>query len=90
MWGRQLSLQLSSSLIQPNVAGLILAGLADFKTELSQSDTLEALEMGAVEILLVCEKFGCESIWLKHSVAEENVRKLTSFRNAASNAKLEV
>ncbi|CAN7040508.1 unnamed protein product [Brassica oleracea var. botrytis] len=70
---------ISPATSQPNVAGLILGGSADFKTELSQSelfdpplqakilnintrkyvfgveDTLKALEMGAIETLIVWE-----------------------------------
>ncbi|KAH9642635.1 hypothetical protein HF086_014034 [Spodoptera exigua] len=66
----EVATQLFISADRPNVAGLILAGSADFKTELSQSDmfdpdtgkycfgvddTLRALELGAVETLICWE-----------------------------------
>ncbi|KAL1832510.1 hypothetical protein DCAR_0102522 [Daucus carota subsp. sativus] len=151
---------------QPNVAGLILAGSADFKTELSQSDmfdprlqakilnvvdvsyggengftqaielsseilsnvkfiqekrlinkyfgeisqdtgkyvfgvedTLKALEMGAVEILIVWENLDINRYVLKHSITNEIIIKhmnkvqeadQSNFRDAAVNAELEV
>lgn len=151
---------------QPNVSGLILAGSADFKTELSQSDmfdprlqakilnvvdvsyggengfnqaielsseilsnvkfiqekrligkyfeeisqdtgkyvfgvddTLKALEMGAVEILIVWENLDMNRFVLKHSISGEVVIKhLTkeqeamqdNFRDPATNAEYEV
>ncbi|CDY34600.1 BnaC03g57000D [Brassica napus] len=79
----------------PNVAGLILAGSADFKTELSQSelfdprlqakilnvdtgkyvfgveDTLKALEMGAIETLIVWENLDINRYELKNSTSGE-------------------
>lgn len=151
---------------QPNVSGLILAGSADFKTELSQSDmfdprlqakilnvvdvsyggengfnqaielsaeilsnvkfvqekrligkyfdeisqdtgkyvfgvedTLKALEMGAVEILIVWESLDINRYTLKNSVTGETVLKhlnkdgevdQNNFRDPSSNAELEV
>ncbi|KAG6550034.1 hypothetical protein Mapa_008548 [Marchantia paleacea] len=151
---------------QPNVSGLILAGSADFKTELSQSDmfdprlqskvlnvvdvsyggengfnqaielsaeilsnvkfiqekrligkyfeeisldtgkyvfgiddTLKALEMGAVEILIVWENLEVNRYLLKNSVTGEVVIKhlqkegeadLSNFRDVATNADLEL
>ncbi|KAG6501165.1 hypothetical protein ZIOFF_041035 [Zingiber officinale] len=151
---------------QPNVAGLILAGSADFKTELSQSDmfdqrlqvkilnvvdvsyggengfnqaielsaeilsnvkfiqekkligkyfeeisqdtgkyvfgvddTLKALEMGAVETLIVWENLDINRYVLKHSASGEIIIKhlnkdqeadQSNFRDPATNAELEV
>jgi peptide chain release factor subunit 1 len=151
---------------QPNVAGLILAGSADFKTELSQSnmfdqrlqikilnvvdvscggengfnqaielsaeilanvkftqeekliskyfeeisqdtgkyvfgvdDTLKALEMGAVETLIVWENLDINRYVLKNSATQETVIKhlnkeqeadQCNFRDASTNAELEV
>ncbi|PRQ22757.1 putative 50S ribosomal protein L30e [Rosa chinensis] len=151
---------------QPNVSGLILAGSADFKTELSQSDmfdprlqakilnvvdvsyggengfnqaielsveilsnvkfiqekkligkyfeeisqdtgkyvfgvddTLKALEMGAVEILIVWESLDINRYELKHSSTGEIIVKhlnkeqennQSNFRDAETNAELEV
>ncbi|CAA6656503.1 unnamed protein product [Spirodela intermedia] len=140
----------------PNVAGLILAGSADFKTELSQSDmfdphvsyggengfnqaielsaeilsnvkfiqekrligkyfeeisqdtgkyvfgvedTLKALEMGAVETLIVWENLEINRYVLKNAATGENVIKhlgkeqeadQSNFRDAATAAELEV
>jgi peptide chain release factor subunit 1 len=151
---------------QPNVSGLILAGSADFKTELSQSDmfdqrlqakilnvvdvsyggengfnqaielsaeilanvkfiqekkligkyfeeisqdtgkyvfgvddTLKALEMGAVETLIVWENLDINRYALKHSVSGEIIVKhlnkeqeadQSNFRDPETNAELEV
>ncbi|CAL9771574.1 unnamed protein product [Musa acuminata subsp. burmannicoides] len=146
---------------QPNVAGLILAGSADFKTELSQSglqakilnvvdvsyggengfnqaielsaeilsnvkfiqekkligkyfeeisqdtgkyvfgvdDTLKALEMGAVETLIVWENLDINRYVLKNSTSGEIIIKhlnkdqeanQSNFRDPANNAELEV
>uniref|UniRef100_M8BAT1 Eukaryotic peptide chain release factor subunit 1-3 n=1 Tax=Aegilops tauschii TaxID=37682 RepID=M8BAT1_AEGTA len=122
---------------QPNVSGLILAGSADFKTELSQSDmfdqrlqakilnvekkligkyfeeisqdtgkyvfgvddTLKALEMGAVETLIVWENLDINRYSLKHSVSGEVIVKhlnkeqeadQSNFRDSETNAELEV
>ncbi|MBA0616884.1 hypothetical protein Godav_026371 [Gossypium davidsonii] len=151
---------------QPNVSGLILAGSADFKTELSQSDmfdqrlqakvlnvvdvsyggengfnqaielsaeilsnvkfiqekrligkyfeeisqdtgkyvfgvddTLKALEMGAVEILIVWENLDINRFMLKNSVTGEVVIKhlnkeqeadMTNFQDSSNSADLEV
>ncbi|KAL3523669.1 hypothetical protein ACH5RR_016503 [Cinchona calisaya] len=151
---------------QPNVSGLILAGSADFKTELSQSDmfdprlqakilnvvdvsyggengfnqaielsaeilanvkfiqekrligkffeeisqdtgkyvfgvddTLKALEMGAVETLIVWENLDINRYTLKHSVTNEIIVKhlnkdqetdQSNFRDAATSSELEV
>eukprot|EP00253_Pinus_taeda_P001948 PITA_01948 len=113
---------------QPNVSGLILAGSADFKTELSQSDmfdpriqgkilnvvdvsqdtgkyvfgvedSLKALEMGAVEILIVWESLDVNRYTLKNSVTGEAVIKHLSkdgeldqnnFRDLGSHAELKV
>ncbi len=38
---------------RPNVAGLVLAGSADFKTELSQSDMFDAVSIEWVEHLVI-------------------------------------
>jgi peptide subunit release factor 1 (eRF1) len=52
---------------RPNVAGLVLSGSADFKTELSQSDMfdprLQAVVLGVVDVSygeggLLCERRG--------------------------------
>uniref|UniRef100_A0A182VJB1 Eukaryotic peptide chain release factor subunit 1 n=1 Tax=Anopheles merus TaxID=30066 RepID=A0A182VJB1_ANOME len=66
---------------KPNIAGLILAGSADFKTELSQSDmfdpdtgkycfgvedTLKALELGSVETLICWENLDIQRYVLKN------------------------
>lgn len=151
---------------QPNVSGLILAGSADFKTELSQSDmfdprlqakilnvvdvsyggengfnqaielsaeilsnvkfvqekrligkyfdeisqdtgkyvfgvedTLQALQMGAVEVLIVWENLDINRYKLKNSVTGEKVVKhlnkdeeadQNNFRDPGSNAELEI
>ncbi|KAL5727394.1 Ethylene-responsive transcription factor 13 [Ranunculus cassubicifolius] len=135
---------------QPNVAGLILAGSADFKTELSHSDmfdprlgakilnvvdvsyggengfnqaielsseilanvkfdtgkyvfgvddTLKALEMGAVETLIVWENLDINRFVLKHSTSNEIIithlnkeqeGNESNFRDAETNAELEV
>ncbi|KAF6167246.1 hypothetical protein GIB67_005071 [Kingdonia uniflora] len=124
---------------QPNVSGLILAGSADFKTELSQSDmfdprlqakilsvvdekrligkyfeeisqdtgkyvfgvddTLKALEMGAVETLIVWENLDINRFELKNSITGEIVIKhlnkeqetdQSNFKDSTSNAELEV
>ncbi|KAK8267977.1 hypothetical protein V6Z11_D11G036900 [Gossypium hirsutum] len=136
---------------QPNVSGLILAGSADFKTELSQSDmfdqrlqakvlnvvdvsyggengfnqaielsaeilsneisqdtgkyvfgvddTLKALEMGAVEILIVWENLDINRYMLKNSVTGEVVVRhlnkeqeadMTNFQDSSNSADLEV
>ncbi|KAH7521046.1 hypothetical protein JRO89_XSUnG0124700 [Xanthoceras sorbifolium] len=133
---------------QPNVAGLILAGSADFKTELSQSDmfdprlqakilnvvdvsyggengfnqaielsaeilsnvkfiqekrliddTLKALEMGAVEILIVWENLDINRYVLKDGNTGEIIIKhlnkdqeadQSNFRDPETSAELEV
>lgn len=46
----EVATQLFISADRPNVAGLILAGSADFKTELSQSDMFDP-----VSLFIVCE-----------------------------------
>lgn len=38
---------------KPNIAGLILAGSADFKTELSQSDMFDPVSTPFLKILLL-------------------------------------
>ncbi|KAK6135961.1 hypothetical protein DH2020_030299 [Rehmannia glutinosa] len=134
---------------QPNVSGLILAGSADFKTELSQSDmfdprlqakilnvvdvsyggenvhtrkalnreileeisqdtgkyvfgvddTIKALEMGAVETLIVWENLDINRYMLKNSVTSEIVIKYlnkdqendqSNFKDSVTPAELEV
>ncbi|KAJ8759927.1 hypothetical protein K2173_010073 [Erythroxylum novogranatense] len=145
----------NSSTSQPNVSGLILAGSADFKTELSQSDmfdprlqakilnvadaielsseilsnvkfiqekrligkyfeeisqdtgkyvfgvddTMQALEMGAVDILLVWENLDIQRYELKNSLTGEVVIKYlnkeqeanqSSFRDGSSSTELEL
>ncbi|KAL0009350.1 hypothetical protein SO802_010852 [Lithocarpus litseifolius] len=125
--------------IQPNVSGLILAGSADLKTELSQSamfdprlqakilkfiqekrligkyfeeisldtrkfvvgvdDTLKALEMGAVKILIVWENLDMNRYVLKNSTTSEIIIKhlneeqetdQSNFRAPVGSAELEV
>ncbi|RYR54092.1 hypothetical protein Ahy_A06g029360 isoform A [Arachis hypogaea] len=123
---------------QPNVSGLILAGSADFKTELSQSDmfdprlqakilnvvdvsyggengfnqaielsaeilsnddTLKALEMGAVETLIVWENLDINRYVLKNAtngeiiikhLSKEQETDQSNFRDATTSAELEV
>ncbi|KAE8681350.1 Eukaryotic peptide chain release factor subunit 1 [Hibiscus syriacus] len=122
---------------QPNVSGLILAGSADFKTELSQSDmfdqrlqakilnvekrligkyfeeisqdtgkyvfgvddTLKALEMGAVEILIVWENLDINRYQLKNSTTvevfikhlnKEQEANENNFRDPSTSTDLEV
>ncbi|KAI5341517.1 hypothetical protein L3X38_020791 [Prunus dulcis] len=118
---------------QPNVSGLILAGLADFKTELSQSDMFDprlqakilnvvdvsyggengfnqaielsaeilsnALEMGAVEILIVWENLDITRYVLKNIATGEIIIKhlnkeqeanQSNFRDPDTSAELEV
>ncbi|RYR54095.1 hypothetical protein Ahy_A06g029360 isoform B [Arachis hypogaea] len=129
---------------QPNVSGLILAGSADFKTELSQEngfnqaielsaeilsnvkfiqekrligkyfeeisqdtgkyvfgvdDTLKALEMGAVETLIVWENLDINRYVLKNAtngeiiikhLSKEQETDQSNFRDATTSAELEV
>ncbi|CAK9861986.1 unnamed protein product [Sphagnum jensenii] len=90
---------------QPNVSGLILAGSVDFKTELSQSDMFDpqlqtkALEMGAVETLIVWENLEVNRYVLKNAVSGELVIKhlnreqesdQSTFREVETQAELEV
>ncbi|XP_039009562.1 eukaryotic peptide chain release factor subunit 1-2-like [Hibiscus syriacus] len=136
---------IKSATSQPNVSGLILAGSADFKTELSQSDmfdprlqakilnvvdvsyggengfnqaielsaeilsnvkkyfgvddTLKALEMNAVELLIVWENLEINRYMLKHSITAEIIIKRlnkeqeadqSNFRDPETSAELEV
>lgn len=40
---------------KPNIAGLILAGSADFKTELSQSDMFDPVSINLTPIYKYCD-----------------------------------
>lgn len=40
---------------KPNVAGLILAGSADFKTELSQSDMFDPVSFNQMHTSYICQ-----------------------------------
>ncbi|KAK1365000.1 eukaryotic peptide chain release factor subunit 1-3-like [Heracleum sosnowskyi] len=70
---------------QPNVAGLILAGSADLKAELNQQDsgkyvcgvddTLKALEMGIIDIIIVWEDIDINRYVLINSTTSEVVIK---------------
>lgn len=55
----EVATQLFISADRPNVAGLILAGSADFKTELSQSDMFDPVS--AVSLLIDFGMFYCMS-----------------------------
>lgn len=52
--------QLTPATPQPNVAGIILAGSADFKTELSQSDLFD-IRLQAVIVNIVDVSYGGEN-----------------------------
>ena len=49
----EVATQLYISNDKPNIAGLILAGSADFKTELSQSDMFDPVSVNLKSILML-------------------------------------
>ena len=48
----EVAVQLFITNDKPNISGLVLAGSADFKTELSQSDMFDPVSMGQIYTLL--------------------------------------
>lgn len=53
---------------RPNVAGLVLAGSADFKTELGQSDMFDQ-RLKAIILLTVDVSYGAAPPWAPHTAA---------------------
>lgn len=52
---------------KPNIAGLILAGSADFKTELSQSDMFDPVSSFFINVLFLINflMYFCLCMWTK-------------------------
>lgn len=64
---------------RPNVAGLILAGSADFKTELSQSDMFDPRLQVSASMFDVLHLISCHRTVASNSVSLSNRRRCSSW-----------
>lgn len=60
-------------ILQPNVAGIVMAGLADFKTELSQSDMLDQ-RLAKIIVKIVDVSYGGDNGFNQVSFCRAQIR----------------